>query len=294
MQHYKPTAATLATIQQTKRKRKDMKKILSILSAVALAATVLSSCVSTKKIVYFQGADSLFQEAQKIAQQYEMRLKPADQVLVKVTCSNPELLTIFSQDVVMGTSGTTSMSNMGNGTMSNAYGYTVNNKGDIILPAIGAVKAEGLTVDEFATAIENKIKEKGLVGDPEVTVRLLNARVTVVGAVQTPKVVNLSSERNTIIDVISQCSDVDDTGLRYKLKLFREENGQISMYDLDLTKADIFKSPAYYVQQNDMIYVEPNKSKRIKSSPFYTSLGAWSSILAIASTAVSLVILITK
>lgn len=272
-----------------------MKKILSILSVVALAATMLSSCVSTKKIVYFQGADSLFQEAQKIAQQYQMKLKPADQVLVKVTCSDPELLTIFSQDVLMGTSGNSSnMNSAGNGTMSNVYGYTVTNNGELILPAIGAVRAEGLTVEECAKVIEQKIKEKGLVGDPEVTVRLLNARVTVVGAVHTPKVVSLTSERNTIIDVISQCSDVDDTGLRYKLKLFREENGKMSMYDLDLTKADIFQSPAYYVQQNDMIYVEPNKSKRIKSSAFYTSLGAWSSILAIASTAVSLVILLTK
>ena len=81
-----------------------MKKFYSVLSVLALAA-MMCSCVSTKKIVYFQGADSLYQQAQQVMQQYEMKLKPADQIMVKVTCSEPDLLSVFAQDVVMGTSG---------------------------------------------------------------------------------------------------------------------------------------------------------------------------------------------
>lgn len=252
-----------------------------------------TSCVSTKKIVYFQGSDTLFTESQKIAQQYEMRLKPADQVLIKVTCTEPSLLQIFAQDVTMGSLGTqtSSMSNA-SGTMGNVYGYTVTNSGDLILPAIGAVHVEHLTVDEAGEAIEKVIKEKGLISDPDVTVRLLNARVTVVGAAKTAKVVGLTSERNTIIDVLAQCGDIDDAGLRQNIKLYREQNGQLAMYNIDLTSADIFKSPAYYVQQNDMIYVEPNKSKRVKSSPFYTALGAWGTIIGIMSTVTSLAVVI--
>ncbi len=272
-----------------------MKKVFSILAIAAMTLLATTSCVSTKKIVYFQGSYQTFATPQQIAQQYEMRLKPADQVLIKITCSEPKLLQIFAQDLTMGTAGTTNSSYMNNsGTMSNAYGYTVTNAGELVLPAIGNVKVDGATTEECATIIENKIKEKGLVPDPEVTVRLLNARVTVVGAVHAPKVVNLTSERNTIVDVLAQCADIDDTGLRYKVKLYREEYGQLKMYDLDMTKSDIFSSPAYYVQQNDMIYVEPNKSKRIKSSPFYTSLSAWSSILAVVTTCVSLFFLIKK
>ncbi|MCQ2197179.1 MAG: polysaccharide biosynthesis/export family protein [Bacteroidaceae bacterium] len=270
-----------------------MRKLFSILSAALLAALICTSCVSTKKIVYFQGADSIYSTAQKIMQQYEMKLKPADQVLIKITCSEPDLLKIFAQDLTMGTFGTNSSNmNMGGSTMTNAYGYTVTNSGELILPAIGAVQVDGTTVDECAKIIEKKIIEKGYIKDPEVTVRLLNARVTVVGAVKTPKVVNLTSERNTIVDVISQCSDIDDTGLRYKIQLFREENGKLKVYDIDLTKSDVFNSPAYYVQQNDMVYVSPNQSKRIKSSAFYTGLSAWSSVIGVLSTVASMTVLI--
>lgn len=273
-----------------------MKKILNLVAVAAIALLATTSCVSTKKIVYFQGSEEMFETPQKIMQQYQMRLKPADQVLIKITCSEPKLLQIFAQDLTMGTAGTTSSSymNSSTGSMSNAYGYTITNQGELILPIIGKVNVDGTTVEECATIIENKIKEKGLVPDPEVTVRLLNARVTVVGAVHSPKVVNLTSERNTIVDVLAQCSDIDDTGLRYKVKLYREQNGELKMYEMDMTKSDIFTSPAYYVQQNDMVYVEPNKSKRVKSSSFYTSLSAWSSILAVVTTCVSLFFLIKK
>ena len=125
------------------------KKVLSLTFLIA-AATLLTGCVSTKKIVYFQGSEELFSQAQQIIQQYEMKLKPADQVFVKVTCSEPELLTIFAQDVIMGTMGNTSSSSItssSSNSMSNAYGYTVTNDGYLILPAIGKVKVEGYTSD---------------------------------------------------------------------------------------------------------------------------------------------------
>lgn len=269
-----------------------MKKFSSIVVLLALLFSV-SSCVSTKKIVYFQGADSLYAQAQAIIQQYEMKLKPADQVIVKVTCSDPELLQVFAQDVTMGTYGNSSYMNQGS-SMTNVYGYTVTNDGKLDLPAIGSVSVAGYTVDQAAVLIENKIKEKGLIADPEVTVRLLNARVAVLGAVQGPRVVSLSSERNTILDVLAQCGDVDDTGLRQKVKLFREEGGTRKMYEIDLTKADVFENPAYYVQQNDMIYVEPNKSKSVKSSAFYTFLSAGASILSLITAVVSIVAIVTR
>ncbi len=254
-----------------------------------------SSCVSTKKIVYFQGSEQLFQQAQQIMQQYEMRLKPADQVYVKVTCSEPDLLTIFAQDVIMGTTGYTNSSSLSSSnSMSNAYGYTVTNDGCLVLPALGRVEVEGCTSDEAAVKIENKIRENNLIKDPEVTVRLINARVAVLGAVKSPQIVSLSSERNTILDVLAKCGDVGDTGLRQRVKLYRESNGQRTMYEVDLTKTDIFNNPAYYVQQNDLIYVEPNKSQSIKSSAFYTFLTAGSSILGVISAILSMVVLVTK
>lgn len=272
-----------------------MKKLLFFSTGILffLACMMSTSCVSKKKLVYFQGSDALYAQAQKIAQQYEMKLKPADQILVKITTteSAPELLQVFAQDVTMGTFGNYQNYSQ-SGTLTNAYGYTVTNDGYVILPAVGRVYVDNMTCVEAADAIEEKVKELKLIVDPEVTVRLQNARVTVVGAVRSPRSVALTSERNTVIDVLAQCGDLDDTSLRQNLRLFREVNGERKMYTLDLTDVNVFNSPAFYVQQNDMIYVEPNKSLGVKSSAFYTFLGAGASILGLASSIVALVLAI--
>lgn len=271
-----------------------MKKSLFFMSTMLLlvASMLTTGCVSQKKLVYFQGADTLYATAQRISQQYEMKLKPADQILVKITTTdNPELLQIFARDITMGALATTQTYNQGGG-LSNAYGYTVTNDGYVILPAIGKVYVDNMTCENAARTIENKIKELQIIQEPEVTVRLLNARVTVVGAVKGPRSVSLTSERNTIIDVLAQCGDLDVTSLRQNVKLFREVNGQRHMYTLDLTDVNVFNNPAFYVEQNDMIYVEPNKSLGVKSSAFYTFLSAGASILGLASSIVALVLTI--
>ena len=274
-----------------------MKKLtfLGLFAAILLS---LNSCVSSKKIIYFQGADTLFAQAQDIMQRYEMRIKPADQILVKLTCKDPLLLEQFNQDVTIGSGGgsrSTSSSYMSNvGSMGSAYGFNVDNNGNVILPIIGTVFVGGMTTDEAAKAVEQAIIDKQLINEPEVTVRLLNARVTVMGAVKSPRVVSLTSERNTVLDVLAQCSDLADASIRTNLKLFREENGKRAMYDLDLTSAEIFNSPAFYVQQNDMLYIEPNKAQNVKSSPFNTFLSTGASILSVISSVVALVIALAK
>lgn len=274
-----------------------MKKQLSftkVALSLIMGMLLLTGCVSQKKLVYFQGSDELYAQAQTIAQQYEMRIKPADQIMVKITCqSEPKLLNVFAQDLTMGQLATAN-STTSNGTLSNSIGFTITNQGYAILPAIGKVAVSGMTCDEAAEAIENRVKELDIVIDPEVTVRLLNARVTVIGAVKSPQTINLTSERNTVIDVLAQCGDLDVSSLRQNIKLFRETNGIRQMYTLDLTDVNIFTSPAFYVQQNDMIYVEPNKSLGVKSSAFYTFLGAGASILGLISSIVALAISIKK
>ena len=267
-------------------------KFLSTLAVIMAACMLSTSCVSRKKLVYFQGADELYTKAQKIQQQYEMRLKPADQILVKITCPDKELLEVFSQDVTMGSGGVTS--NTGSGSLGNSYGYTISTEGNVVLPAIGKINVGNMTCDEAARKIEEKVKELNLIKDPEVTVRLMNARVTVIGAANQSTVVSLSSERNTIVDVLASCGDLSEMSKRQNIKLFREVNGERVMYDVDLTKVDVFNSPAFYVQQNDMIYVEPNKSLGVKSSAFYTFLSAGASILSLITSIVALVFTLKK
>lgn len=271
-----------------------MKKISFVTTVILMIVSmVTTSCVSQKKLVYFQGADELYAQAQKISQQYEMRLKPADQILVKITCPDKELLEVFAQDVTMGTAGNYG-STYANGTVSNSYGFTVSNEGYVILPAVGKVYVDNMTTEEAARAIENMVKEKNLILEPEVTVRLMNARVTVIGAAKQCHVVNLTSERNTIVDILAQSGDLSEMSKRQNIKLFREVNGERTMYNIDLTKVDVFESPAFYVQQNDMIYIEPNKSLGVKSSSFYTFLGAGATILGLISSITALAISIKK
>lgn len=271
-----------------------MKKISFITTVILMIVSLITtSCVSQKKLVYFQGADELYAQAQKISQQYEMRLKPADQILVKITCPDKELLEVFAQDVTMGTAGNYG-STYANGTVSNSYGFTVSNEGYVILPAVGKVYVDNMTTEEAARAIENMVKEKNLILEPEVTVRLMNARVTVIGAAKQCHVVNLTSERNTIVDILAQSGDLSEMSKRQNIKLFREVNGERTMYNIDLTKVDVFESPAFYVQQNDMIYIEPNKSLGVKSSSFYTFLGAGATILGLISSITALAISIKK
>lgn len=271
-----------------------MKKVLFALLIIAVALAQ-SSCVSSKKIHYFQGADSIYLKSQEIVQKYEMRLKPADQILVKVTCSDPDLLEIFSQDVTMGSGRNFNSSYATQGsTMGSTLGYTISNDGFVNLPACGKVHVDNMTTEEAAKAIEQKITSLNLIQEPTVTVVLLNARVTVVGAVSSPRVVSLTSQRNSIIDVLAQCSDIADSGLPKKIRLFREVNGSRQMFALDLTSTEIFNSPAYFVQQNDMIYVEPNKSKNVRASAFTTYLTTTSSIVALASSLTALVLTLTK
>ena len=272
-----------------------MKKIIN-LTFVAVAIVCLCSCVSSKKIIYFQNSDIMFEEAQEILQKYQMRLKPADQVLIKVTCDNPELLEVFNMDVTMG-SGNRTGSNLRYGTtgsMGSVYGYTVDNNGNLILPMLGNVYVRNMTCEEAAVAVENKIKEKNIIREPDVTVRLLNARVAVLGAVKTPHVVSLTSERNTVLDVLSQCGDVSDQALRKEVTLYREENGRRAKYHLDLTSTDIFENPAFYVQQNDLIYVQPNKSQNVKSSAFSTFLGVGGSVISALASVTALAISIVN
>ena len=273
-----------------------MKKILN-LTFVAAAIVCLCSCVSSKKIVYFQNSDIMFEEAQDILQKYEMRLKPADQVLIKVTCDNPELLEVFNLDVTMGLGSRTGSANLNygqSGSMGNVYGYTVDNNGNLLLPMLGTVYVRNMTCAEAAKAVENKIKEKNIIREPEVTVRLLNARVAVLGAVKSPHVVSLTSERNTVLDVLSQCGDVSDQALRKEVTLYREENGKRSKYHLDLTSTDIFDNPAFYVQQNYLIYVQPNKSQNVKSSAFSTFLGVGGSVISALASVTALAISIVN
>lgn len=267
---------------------------------IAATAALLTSCVSSKKIIYFQGSEEMYREPQTITQTYEMRLKPADQIYIKATCEQPDLLQQLTQDVVVGgiggggRTGSSAYSSNISSSMGSVYGYVLDNQGDVHLPVLGKVHLADQTCEEAAITLAEMITQKLEIKDPDVTVKLLNARVSVLGAAKSPRVVSLSSERNTILDVLAQCGDVDPSALRKKVLLFREADGKRTRYELDLTQADIFNSPAFYVEQNDLIYIQHNKSENVKSSAFSTFLSTGASILGVVSSIVALTIALSK
>ncbi|MBR6926186.1 MAG: polysaccharide biosynthesis/export family protein [Bacteroidaceae bacterium] len=258
----------------------------------ALTVLCLTACVSQKKIVYFQGSESVYSSPQAIPQSYRMAIQPADRISLSITCSEPKLLAGFASNVTFGTNEAVTTGSSGNKEIYT--GYTVDKDGYVTLPMIGKLKAQGKTEEEFATTVEKAIIAAGIVNDPQVTVKYTNARVSVLGAVNRPGTIPLNSQRTSVLDVLAAAGDISDNGLKTNLQLYREVDGKREMYVLDLTQADIFNSPAFYVQQNDVIYVSPNKAAGVKNSPFFTFWGASASIASVVISLTSLIIALTR
>jgi len=147
------------------------------------------------------------------------------------------------------------------GSNTESGGYLVNTNGEIDLPMLGAIKAAGLTKDQLKANITNLITSRKLLIDPIVDIRFLNFEVTVIGEVAHPTVITVPSEKISLIKAIGLAGDLTIYGKRDNVLLIREENGQKITRHIDLNSSDFFNSPYYYLQPNDVIYVEPNKTK---------------------------------
>lgn len=154
-----------------------------------------------------------------------------------------------------------------NGTVMNpgsnaVTGYLVNQDGDIIFPVLGKIRVLGMTHVELARAIEQRLKNEGHVLDPVVTVKLMNFRVCVLGDVARPGQLVAQGERLTIFEALSMVGDLQISGQRENVTVIREENGKRVIGNINLSSKDVFKSPYYYLHQNDVVYVEPNIRKK--------------------------------
>jgi polysaccharide biosynthesis/export protein len=251
---------------------------------------VLSSCVSTKDMVYLQGSDSLSVKSEKILQTYEVKIQEDDMLSITLNTKDKELLEPFANSLVLGTSSTAYSSS----NQDELSHIRVGHNGNIELPVLGIFHAEGLSCNKLSTVIEDRIKDKKLLMDPDVTVRLKNFKVSVLGAVSKPGAYTIDSERITVLDALSLAGDLTAGGQRSNVLLLREENGKRVTQTLDLTRIGLVDSPYYYLHQNDVIYVEPNSSILVTGSPGYTYLTASSSIMAASLSLVSLIALLIK
>lgn len=254
---------------------------------LCLMVYLLAGCTSSKKVVYLQDAGEGF--SQQIQQDYELKIRPDDVLSITVNSKDAELVQMFNLPIIrydFAGPGT------GGGGAGTVLGYTVNKSGNIDFPQLGSVTVQGKTRSELASYIKDQLISNGYVKDPVVTVQFLNFRISVLGEVTRPGSLSFKNDRITVLDAISEAGDLTIYGKRDNVRVIREENGQRTMATLDLRSADIFQSPYFYLQQNDVVYVEPNKVKAGQSEINQNrSIGT---IASIVSVLISLAVLIFK
>ncbi|HXS54583.1 MAG TPA: polysaccharide biosynthesis/export family protein [Hanamia sp.] len=218
------------------------------------AIMLLTSCTNTKKVTYFQNVhDNTFSSVSK---EMAHPIQANDILSVTISSLNAEASAAFNLQTSNISRATTVT-----GSNTESGGYLVNTNGEIDLPMLGAIKAAGLTKDQLKANITNLITSRKLLIDPIVDIRFLNFEVTVIGEVAHPTVITVPSEKISLIKAIGLAGDLTIYGKRDNVLLIREENGQKITRHIDLNSSDFFNSPYYYLQPNDVIYVEPNKTK---------------------------------
>ena len=238
-----------------------MKKLFS-LTILTLLLMAITSCQSTKNIAYIQNSDSISYDQSRFL--YDAKIMPKDQLTITVNTVNPEaslpfnllLQNAYSQGRTLSTTGGTLMP------------YLVDNEGYINFPVVGRLKVSGLTKSECENLLLDKIRPSmAETENPVVTVRMSSYSVSVLGEVARPGSFQVGREKITILEALAQAGDLTIYGVRDKVKLIREDaTGKKEIHTLDLTNANIVNSPYYYLQQNDIVYVEPNKVKAQNAS----------------------------
>lgn len=237
-------------------------KNISFAAIMFAAIIVLGSCGSTKDVPYFQNSDSV--DLTKSKMLYDAKIMPKDILTITVSTTDDEAALPFNLTVP------TPYTANQRSTYSQAMlqSYLVDNDGYVEFPKIGMIKLGGLTKAEAEKLIQAKIKP--YMSDlemPIVTVRMSNYKISVLGEVQRPGMYTVTNEKITILEALAQAGDLTIYGVRNNVKLIREDaTGEKIIHVLDLTDANIINSPYYYLQQNDIVYVEPNKVKAQNSS----------------------------
>lgn len=211
------------------------------------------SCASKKDIVYLQDADRN-RETQLL--NYEPMLKPDDLLSIIISSETPEATVPFNLPAIQGNY---EIGNNQNGIKT----YLIDNFGNIDFPVIGKTKLGGLTRTEATNKLASAISE--YIKDPSVNLRILNYKVSIMGEVNKPGSYNIESERITLLEALGLAGDLTIYGKRDNILVIREIDGKKSYARVDITKSDFTTSPYYYLTQNDMILVEPNKT-RVNSS----------------------------
>lgn len=256
-----------------------VRKILLLFAGVLM----LSSCASREKVLYFQNISEINNES---VVKYEPRLQPDDLLMIIVSASDPEAAAPFNLPIV-GVSGNNGSADITNSQLRYQT-YLINNNGDIQFPVIGNLKLGGLTRSDALVKLNAELEK--YINNPIVNMRILNYKVSVMGEVARPGTFDIITERITLPEAISKAGDMTIYGNRSKVLVIREVDGKKTYNFVDITKSDFINSPFYYLTQNDLVYVEPNKT-RINSSAVGPNTSV---IISSVSVLITLIALLTR
>ena len=235
-----------------------MSRILFLFLSALLA---LSSCVSSKDFVYLQ--DMQVGERYHFERKHEAVVHRDDRLSITVSCKQPELALPFNtQTAAVRVSSTGEISSAPDG---NAKGYRVDVDGNIDFPMLGKINVEGRTLAEVTQLIKNGIIEGNFIKNPLVSVDFLNFKYTVLGAVGSNGTFTVKGDRVTLLEAIANAGDLGSNARVDKVTVIREIGNERQIFVHDLRSSDIFNSPCFYLQQNDIVYVEPKYRKKERS-----------------------------
>jgi len=265
-----------------------MKKF-SLYAIGLLLVACMFSCSSSKKIAYIQNSDSI--DLSRSQYLYDARIMPKDVLTITVNTVNPEASEPFNLVVRSTVSATGNLSG-GSGSLQT---YLVGNDGRIDFPVLGSLEVGGLSKSECEQMIHDKILPYlNAAENPVVTVRMANYKISVLGEVARPGMFTVSNEKINILEALAQAGDLTIYGVRDRVKLIREDRtGQKEIHVINLNDAELINSPYYYLQQNDIVYVEPNKVKS-RNSSIGTSTTIWLTSTSILISLTSLMYNILK
>lgn len=261
-----------------------------ILFSFLTVAALFASCQSYKKVPYLQDAE-VINQAQQQEKLYDATIMPKDLLTIVVSCTNPELAVPFNLTVASPMSvgsGNTSLT-----SQPILQQYLVDNEGRINFPVLGELRLGGLTKSQAEQLIVKNLKPY-IKENPIVTVRMSNYKISVLGEVARPGTFTISNEKVNLLEALAMAGDMTVYGVRDNVKLIREDaNGKQEIHTLDLNKAETVLSPYYWLQQNDVVYVTPNKTKA-RNSGVGTSTSLWFSATSILVSLASILVTIFK
>lgn len=270
-------------------------KYISISSIVAFVI-FLSSCSSPKKVPYLIDAETIPTEVLTQAPTMaEPVIMPGDLLNIRIGATNMASVAIFNKNTYIDADGNVSRNAQsqitGSSMEASTEYYLVDKFGDIEFPVVGKLHVGGLVKSSIEDLIQSELCPKYLKERPSVDIRLMNFRVTVLGAVRDPGIVESQNERLTVLEAIAAAGDLDLKGQRENIMLIRTNpDGKREIHRLNLNDKNLLVSPYFYLQQNDVLYVQPNRSMAQDAWKINSAFGVTTTVVGSISAVASLII----